>query len=175
MTDTLADSFTDHELRFERLLDADVDTVWRYITDPELRARWFMGGPTDLRVGGAMGMTMAHDNLSDDDVPMPEKYAKYDGNAWSETITRLDPPHLIAFGWDGGENGDVTIELSPAGNRTRLVLTHRNIPERSGAINFGGGWHSHLAVLEKRLRGEPVANFWALHAQAEATVREVLG
>lgn len=171
----MADSFTDRELRFERLLDADIDTVWRYVVDPELRARWFMGGPTDLRVGGKLGLTMAHNNLSDDDVPMPEKYAKFDGHSWSEKITRLEPPHLIAFEWDEGKNGDVTIELAVEGNRTRLVLTHRNIPERSGAINFGGGWSSHLAVLEKRLRGERVPNFWALHAEAEAKVKDALG
>ena len=70
----MADRFTEHELRFERLLDAPVATVWRWIVEPELRARWFMAGPTDLRVGGGFGLTMDHDNLSDGDVPTPEKY-----------------------------------------------------------------------------------------------------
>ena len=82
------DTITTATLRFERLLDAPVEKVWRYLVDPELRARWFMGGPTELKVGG--------------------------------------------------------------------------------------GWHSHLAVLEKRIKGEAVPDFWALHAQAEQMVEKAL-
>lgn len=171
----MTDILTVTELRFERLLDADIDTVWRYVTDSELRARWFMGGPFDGRVGGSMGLTMAHDNLSDNDVPMPDRYAPYDGNSWAERITAIDAPRLLAFTWDGGKSGTVTIELSAEGERTRLVLTHRGIPDRDGAINFGGGWASHLEVLEKRLRGERVPDFWALHEAAEARTRAAIG
>ena len=38
-------------IRLERMLDAPVDKVWRYITEAELRRQWFMGG-TDARPGG---------------------------------------------------------------------------------------------------------------------------
>jgi len=34
---------------------------------------------------------------------------------------------------------------------------------------------SHLAVLERRIRGEAVPDFWALHALAEETVGKALG
>lgn len=170
----MTDTITENELRFERLLDAPVDKVWEYIVDPELRGRWFMPGKFDGRVGGAIGFTMDHDNLSDDDVPMPAKYAPYSGNSWEERITAIDPPHRLAFTWDEGKSGEVTIELSAAGERTRLVLTHSGIPDRDGAINFGGGWHAHLAVLEKRLRGEGVPDFWALHGAAEASIKQEL-
>ena len=37
-------------IRLERLLDAPVETVWRYLTEAELRRQWFMGG-TDARAG----------------------------------------------------------------------------------------------------------------------------
>ena len=52
--------------------------------------------------------------------------------------------------------------------------THTGLRGRSDALNFGGGWHSHLAVLERRIRGEGVEDFWALHAKAEALMAEML-
>lgn len=162
-------------LRFERLLDAPVDKVWKYLIDPELRARWFMGGPTDPRPGGAIGMTMNHERLSDDDVPTPERYRPYLGHRWEERITRIEPPHLLAFTWEGGKAGEVVFELSEEAGRTRLVLTHSGLRGRDDAADFGGGWHSHLAALERRIRSEGVPDFWALHAEAEATVRRLLG
>lgn len=168
------DTVTENELRFERLLDAPVETVWQWLVDPELRGRWFMPGKFEPHVGGAIGLTMDHDNLSDDDVPMPEKYAPYRGNSWEERILAIDPPRLLAFTWDEGKAGEVTIELAEEGERTRLVLTHRGIPDRAGAINFGGGWHSHLTVLEKRLAGKGVPDFWALHAESEAAIAKAL-
>jgi uncharacterized protein YndB with AHSA1/START domain len=170
----MTDSFTAQQLRFERDLAAPIDTVWQYLVDPDLRARWFMGGPTEPRVGGKLGFTFAHDALSDDDVPAPPRYAGMAGKAWSETITRIEPPHVLAFSWDDGEAGEVTIELTAAGDRTRLTLTHTGLRGPADAKNFGGGWGAHLAVLEKRLAGEHVASFWALHEEAEARASEAL-
>lgn len=176
MTDTRhTDQVTPATLRFERLLDAPLDRVWQFLVDPGLRARWFMAGPTDARVGGRIGLTMDHDRLSDRDVPTPERYRPYIGQSWSERITRCEPPNVLAFTWENGDAGEVTFELEDAGNdRTRLVLTHTGLRGPSDALEFGGGWHSHLAVLERRIRGEAVEDFWALHAQAEAQMAEML-
>ncbi|MFA5966071.1 MAG: SRPBCC family protein [Sphingomonas sp.] len=160
-------SITARELRFERLLDAPVETVWRYLVEPDLRARWLMGGPTEPRVGGALGMTFDHANLSDGDVPTPERFAANVGKSWHETITRIEPPHLLAFTWNGGDAGEVTIELDAEGGRTRLVLTHAGLRGPADARNFGGGWHAHLAVLQTRLAGGTVPDFWALHRRSE--------
>lgn len=171
----MADTFTPDALRFERLLDAPVEKVWRYLVDPELRARWFMGGPSELKVGGSFGLTMNHDNLSDEDVATPEKYQAYLGKSWAERIIRYEPPHLLAITWDGGDGGEVTFELTDEGGKTLLVLTHTGLRGHDDAVNFGGGWHSHLAVLERRIRGEAVPSFWALHAQAEQVVAKTLG
>lgn len=177
MADALtADTITPQMLRFERELAAPIETVWQYLVDSELRARWFMGGPTEAREGGKLGMTFDHDSLSDDDVPTPERYAANKGKAWSETITRIEPPRLLAFTWSNGDAGQVTIELTPAGaERTTLVLTHTGLRGPADAKNFGGGWASHLAVLEKRLEGKHIASFWAIHAQAEAAAAKALG
>jgi uncharacterized protein YndB with AHSA1/START domain len=165
------DRLSTTELRFERLLDAPVATVWRWIADPELRARWFMGGPTDLRPDGALGLTMNHDRLSDGPVPTPARYREYAGQSWSERILRVEPEQMLAFEWNGGAEGLVTITLAAEGDQTRLVLVHTGITGRDSAINFAGGWGAHLAVLERRLKGEPVANFWELHALAESEAK----
>lgn len=171
----MTDSITAHELRFERDLAAPVETVWQYLIDPELRARWFMGGPTEPREGGRLGFTFAHDGLSDEADPAPARYAGNQGKAWSETITRIDPPRLLAFTWNDGEAGEVTIELAESGDRTRLTLVHAGLRGPADAKNFGGGWGAHLAVLEKRLVGERVPSFWALHAEAEARATAAVG
>jgi uncharacterized protein YndB with AHSA1/START domain len=174
MTDT--DSFTAQELRFERILDAPVETVWKYLTDPQLRRRWFMGGDVEPRVGGKYQMVFDHDTLSDGPAPAPERYAGNQGKSWFETITEYDPPRRLAYSWDNGDAGIVTFSLEPAGEgRTRLTLVHGGLRGPADAKNFGGGWHSHLAVLEARLKGERVENFWAIHAASEAKAAAALG
>ena len=167
----MSDIITVNELRFERRLRAPVDTVWKYLTDPDLRARWFMGGAIDPRPGGKIEFVFDHDNLSDDDVPMPERFAKNKGHRWTEDILDIDPPHLIAYTFGAKSEGVATFELKPTDDGgTLLILVHSRIASREQAINYGGGWTSHLAALEARLNGEGVPDFWALHKACEEKV-----
>jgi uncharacterized protein YndB with AHSA1/START domain len=162
-------------IRLERLLDAPVETVWRYLTEGELRQRWFMGG-TDAKAGGEFDLVVDHDKLSDDEnVPYPESYAQFKGSVWSEKVLRFDPPRLLETTFQSGKNGTVTYELFADGERTRLVLTHSGIVSETGAQDFGGGWNSHLTVLEERLAGRGVKDFWALHARSRDAVAKALG
>ncbi|MDX3896236.1 SRPBCC domain-containing protein [Pusillimonas sp.] len=66
-----------------------------------------------------------------------------------------EPPHLLAFTWDGSDGGEVAFAFSAQGEKTLLVSTHTGLRGRDDAVNFGGGWHAHLAVLEKRIKGKP--------------------
>jgi uncharacterized protein YndB with AHSA1/START domain len=160
-------------IRLERLLDAPPENVWRYLTEAELRSQWFMGG-TDARAESEFELLNDHDNLSDETVPYPDSYAPFKGRVWSEKVVRFDPPRLLVTTFQGGKNGIVTYELFPEGERTRLVLTHSGIVSASGFQDFGGGWNSHLTVLQERLAGRSVPNFWALHAQSREAVRQAL-
>lgn len=160
-------------IRLERTLDAPVEKVWRYLTEAELRSQWFMGG-TDATAGGEFELLNDHDALSDDDVPYPENYAEFKGRVWTEKVIRFDPPRLLETSFQGGKNGTVTYELIAEGGRTRLVLTHSGIVSPSGAQDFGSGWNSHLTVLEERLAGRSVKNFWELHMRSREAVRKAL-
>jgi len=160
-------------IRLERLFDAPAETVWRYLTEAELRRQWFMGG-TDARPGSEFELLVDHDNLSDDEVPYPESYAASKGVRFSEKVIRFEPPRLLETTFQGGKNGTVTYELHPEGGKTRLVLTHGGITSPVGAQDFGSGWNSHLTVLQERLAGRSVKNFWALHAQSREAVARAL-
>ena len=161
-------------IRLERLLDATPDTVWRYLTEAKLRERWFMGG-TDASAGGEFDLVVDHDKLSDEDVAYPDGYECFKGRVFHEKVLRFDPPRLLETTFQGGENGIVTYELVPEGGRTRLILTHSGIVSPSGFQDFGGGWTSHLAVLEEKLAGRGVRDFWALHARSREAVAKALG
>ena len=162
-------------IRLERTLDAPVEKVWRYLTEADLRRDWFMGG-TDATDGGAFDLKVDHDNLSEDkDVEYPEGYAEFKGAVWSEKVIRFEPPHVLETTFQSGKNGTVTYELTPLGDKSRLVITHRGIVSGTGAQDFGSGWNSHLTVLEERLAGRRVKNFWGLHAESREAVKRALG
>ena len=160
-------------IRLERLLDAPAETVWRYLTEADLRQTWFMGG-TDATGVGEFDLKVDHDNLSEEEVPYPESYAASKGSTWSEKVLRFEPPRLLETTFQSGKNGTVTYELIPEGAKTRLVLTHSGITSPVGAQDFGSGWNSHLTVLEERLAGRGVKDFWALHARSREAVRKAL-
>lgn len=161
-------------IRLERLLDASPETVWRYLTEAKLREQWFMGG-SDARPGSAFDLLVDHDKLSDDEVPYPDGYECFKGRVFEEKVIRFDPPRLLETTFQGGKGGQVTYELFEESGRTRLVLTHSGITSPSGFQDFGGGWMSHLAVLQEKVAGRSVKDFWALHARSREAVAKALG
>jgi len=160
-------------IRLERLLDASPETVWRYLTESELRQQWFMGG-TDARPESEFELIVDHDRLSENEVPYPEDYASAKGKRFTEKVLRFQPPRLLETTFQSGQGGKVTYELFPEGGKTRLVLTHSGITSPTGFQGFGAGWTSHLAVLQEKLAGRAVKDFWALHAKSREAVRQAL-
>jgi uncharacterized protein YndB with AHSA1/START domain len=164
---TLVDPTT---LRFERLLPGPIERVWAYLTEPEKRARWLAGGTLEPRVGGEVVLRFRHADLSPEPYEIPERYrAMADGATGTEKVTAWEPPHRFGLTWGNGDgtSSEATFELAPAGDRVRLVLTHRHLPEGDVLRGTAGGWHTHLAILEDVLEGRTPSNFWRLHEGVE--------
>jgi uncharacterized protein YndB with AHSA1/START domain len=132
-----------------------------------------MGG-TDARPESEFELIVDHDRLSENEVPYPEDYASAKGKRFTEKVLRFQPPRLLETTFQGGQGGKVTYELFPEGGKTRLVLTHSGITSPTGFQGFGAGWTSHLAVLQEKLAGHGVKDFWALHTKSREAVRQAL-
>ena len=157
-------------VRFERLLPAPVERVWDYLTDSELRRKWFAGGEMELRPGGSLTLVFRNGELSPVDEEVPEKFRKYEGFESRGEVVRAEPPRLLVFTWfeESGPPTEVSWELEPDGDRTRLTLTHRRLANRAAMVDVSGGWHLHLDVLEDVLGGRTPRPFWARQQALEA-------
>lgn len=152
------------EVRFVRTLPGPIERVWEYLTDPEKRARWFAGGPMELRRGGKMRLEFRHKNLAPHETP-PEEYQQHHdpGSSMEGTVLRCEPPHVLAFTFGSDAESEVTFELTLQGKNVQLVLTHRatggDLPYMS---DYGSGWHTHLAQLIAVLEDAPRPPFWPM-------------
>lgn len=156
-------------VRFERLLPGPVERVWSYLTASDKRGQWLASGVFDLRVGGRTEMLFKHSKITDE--PPPEAYREVheNGVCATGTITRCEPPHLIAFTWGGGAEpeSEVEFELVPKGEKVLLMLTHRKLASKAEMTNVSGGWHIHLGLLDDVLAGRPRRGFWSRFAALE--------
>ena len=160
---------TPAEVRLVRTLPGPIERVWAYLTDPEKRARWFAGGPMELRPGGKITFHVRHKILAPDETPPREQQESHDGGrTMNGAVTRCEPPRVLAFTFEHYGNSEATFELTPQGGNVRLVLTHRGTGgDLSYLVGFGSGWHVHLAHLVALLEGAPRPPFWPLHARLQ--------
>lgn len=165
-------------VRFERVLPGPIERVWEFLTDPVQRGKWFAGGPLEPRVSGKLELQFKHRNLMTEDEPVPEKYRDVTdkGMTFHSTVTRWEPPRVLAFTFsepkDGVPPSEVTFELTPDGRNVRLVLTHRRLSSRAEMADVSGGWHLHLGILAAKLEGRVPEPMWATHAKLEAAYQE---
>jgi hypothetical protein len=116
-------------------------------------------------------MTFAHASLSPDKAPTPEKFRQYEPSVDSKhKVLRYEPTRFLSISWGGTgeEASEVDFELTPEGNKVRLVITHRRLGGRDEMVNVSGGWHTHLAILEEKLNDRVPPSFWTLFGDIES-------
>lgn len=165
-------------VRFERLLPGPPERIWAFLTESDKKAQWLSAGNVEPKVGGKVTHEFFHPNLSKEEDPLPEKYADLkDGDTGHGEVTAWDPYRLLSYTWVE-ENGDseVTFELIPKENdMVLLILTHRNLGDDLDMLSgVGAGWHTHLGILEDRLKGKEPQAFWKIHMPLEKEYAETL-
>jgi uncharacterized protein YndB with AHSA1/START domain len=130
-------------VRFERRLDHPVGEVWSALTEPDQLHQWLASpGEIELRVGGRV-------------------YLVPGALVVDSTVTALDPPRLLEYGWHDRTSQDVTVrwELTHLDGATRLVFTERFPAALAAADGVSGGpaelaaWHLVLDRLVATLEG----------------------
>jgi len=161
-------------VRFERLLPGPIERVWAYLTEGDKRATWFCGGDTEPRAGGRIELYFKHSQITDERPPEGYRKMNDEGAMMGGTVTVWEPPRRLSFNWQGmGEpDSDVEIELAPAGDKVRLVLTHRRLATKARMANVSSGWHLHLGLLEDQLAGAKPRGFWTIHEALMAEYEE---
>jgi uncharacterized protein YndB with AHSA1/START domain len=160
-------------IRFERLLPGPIERVWDFLVDSEKRGRWLATGVMPTAIGTPFKLRFMHDDLSPEQAPLPEKYAEFaDGCDLDCSLTAYDPPHEIAYRWEGAS--EVRFRLKAEGNQVRLTLIHTQLDE-SEMISVASGWHTHLGILVDVLDDRVPRPFWREHLRLEDDYRERLG
>lgn len=124
-------------------IKAPPEVVFRYFTDPALIVTWIgVRAELDPRPGGVFSLDFG-------DVVARGAYVT------------IDPPRRVVFSWgipgsDGLPPGSSTVEvvLTPDGDDTMVVLTHRGLP----STHIGGhrdGWEQRLAGLPSAAAERP--------------------
>lgn len=158
-------------VRFERLLPGSAERVWEYLTRSELKAKWLSAGDVETEVGGKVVREFNHTRLSPEEDPWPEKYKDLkDEDTSRGVVTQCKAPHLLSYTWGEGDGtgSEIIFELFTEGNKVRLVLTHRQLPdEKEVQLGVGAGWHTHLGILIDLLEGNTPRGFCKVHMSLE--------
>ena len=163
-------------LRMERILPGPIERVWAYFVEPEKRATWMAGGTAARAPGDKIELHFNHIQLSGERAP--ERFSAFNERVQAVShVIRIEPPKLLVMSWDdgGAAESEVSFEFTPQGDKaTRLVLTHRLLPDRAQLLSHSSGWHTHLDVLEDVLNERSPRPFWTNFLQREASYEERL-
>ena len=143
-------------LTLQRLLPGPIERIWDFLTQSELRRQWLAAGDMTMEAGTPFELVWRNDELSDPPGNKPDGFGEE--HRMQSTNTECDPPHRIAFTWNG--SGDVSIDLAQQGEQVLLTLVHRQLPNRSTLLMVSAGWHAHLDILVTRVEGGSPARFW---------------
>lgn len=160
-----------HTVQFVRILPGPIERIWEFLWDGDKRGEWFARGPMPSRVGESFQMHFKHSTLSPSEAEPPETMREMDktGHHSRNTLLAYDPPRRLVFSFGDEKQIDSEVEflLKQEGDKVRLTLTHRKIPNRQFAVNVSGGWHSHLAILQYKAEGKVPPAFWDVWRETE--------
>jgi uncharacterized protein YndB with AHSA1/START domain len=148
-------------LRMERTLPAPIERVWAYLVDSDKRAAWLAGGALPKQSGELFELRFEHTKLTGE--VAPDRFAECREPIHQKSrLLHIEPQKLLTISWDEGSAApsEVSFELTPQGDSTRLVLTHRRLATRKGMLSVAGGWHAHVDVLIDVLAGNKPQGFW---------------
>lgn len=162
-------------IEIKRVLPASRETVWRFLVEDDLRGRWLCNGDVEPAEGGVIEFKFDTNKLGAElpnSKPGEPMRAEFEG-----TVTRFNPPELLAFTWpeaEAGKSTSVTIKLVERGDQTLLHLVHENLYDQENLIGASAGWHAHLEQLECHLSRKMSPSFWKRHQELDAAYRNKL-
>ena len=125
------------ELVREIMIDATPDTIWPFLTEPGRHVEWDgTVAELDPRPGGVYRVLVAGQFQS---------AGRYVQVVPKERV-------VFTFGWDQEDHpippGSTTVEITlhPEGDKTRVRLVHRDLPE-DAIGDHGHGWDHYLGRL----------------------------
>ncbi len=130
-------------IRFERILPAQVEKAWAFLTEPRRLPAWYGEGEIEPREGGKVLLMGGH---------------------VKGVVTGWQPHRFFAYTWNVFQPGETVsawpvtyleFALAADSTATRLTLTHRPIPARMQPQTMMG-WHTFTEMLETGMRGEEV-------------------
>lgn len=132
------------ELVNEIVIDARPETIWPFLTESDRQVEW-MGTEAQLdpRPGGTYHVLVMGEHRA--------------GGEFVELVP--NEKVVFTFGWDQEGNpiapGSTTVEITlhPEGDKTRVRLTHRDLPE-DAVSDHDHGWNQYLERLAQAAVGE---------------------
>ena len=156
------------------MLPGPIERVWAFLTESEKRGKWLASGPLEPFVGGKVELHFLHSTLTPHAEPTPARFQSMEcGTGFTGTITRYEPPHVLAYTW-GGDTSEVTFELMPKDAQVLLVITHTRLKDRDEMTCVASGWHAHVGILEDNLLGQIPRPFWSNIDRLEAEYKRRL-
>lgn len=157
-------------LTIQRLLPGPITRIWSYLTDGDRRRQWLAAGAMEEKVGAPVDLVWRNDELTDPPGTRPEGFG--DEHRMTCEVIAIDAPHLLSISW--GSTGGVTFTLAEKGDEVLLTIVHRRVEDPSVLLNVSAGWHSHIDVLEAKLRGTTPVPHWDNFAQLRSIYAERL-
>ena len=139
-------SIAANSVRVERIFNASVDMLWKIWTEPELIMRWFGADPNgtvqsadiDLRVGGKHKVS-----FMDSDGSVHTAFGQY-------TLVEMHSRLHYSWEWrsEPGHISEVEVQFVPMGEKTKLILVHKNLSPDS-KHGYEMGWNGALDKVER--------------------------